>query len=613
MIQVPEAPLPPPPFQHHPGPQHLPADMERLNLDHGVPPFGGHNGPHSPPLERRFTEPSHQFDTALPFDGKGKVPVTLEGWSFTKQPAVRPDQKETWALAVKSQMPLSQIDLREQVTKQKRKGKSAADVLASQEMNGFKRKQVDRLILDRTRTDPDPRFEYKLAALRLGQETKRQGRQTVSMYVILRRQLRNGVVQGSAGYDRAQELDGEIVDLTGAEETNASQDSSSIGAHGHHAHMPPHGYHYQQPFVEFQGPEFEKRPRFEAQPPPHHGSPPVHQVHEPQMPQMPHPDIQGMPYEGFYPPHGDKEVKEKKKDKHGHDSKKDKVKIHQKDKKHKSYSDSSSDSFSDADSFDSKPFTDRTPDTVYSGGSSHGYHKEKRKSSGHKENRRDSHSSHDRHRSPTRQVYRERRRKSPIPASRKGSTKYDYEEYDVITSERRKPEQPYHHERPSMNRHPMSYEDDRPRRPTYRLERKLQSSPFPVELHAEKEALKWEIEEIKREKLRDKMEQERAERVRLELRRLEKEKLEMELERERQERYDRAERDRLDRINRERYERERLDRERMERDRLERDRFDRDRYDHVDRDGYNRAPYTEPPRRYPMPYEARRDDRHYGY
>ena len=590
MIQMPEAPPPPPHFGTHPSPQHLPAEMERLNLDHGVPPYGGHSGSHNPSYEGRFIGPSHQFDTSLPFNGDGKVPVTYEGWNFTKQPAVRPDQKETWALVVKTPMLLSQAELREQVTKQKKRGKSATDQLASSDMVGFKRKQVDRLIADRTRTDPDPGFEYKLGAIKLGQKgNKRPGKQTFSMQVILKRQLRTGLAQPSSGYDRVQEPEREIVDLTGAEEANYSQDGYSTGTPGPYAHLPAHGY--PQPFVEHPGTVYVHDPRFAAQPVPHHGSPPVQHIHE-QF--VHHHDSHPLPPEAFQTPQMG-QGKTDKKDKHDKHDKKDKVKVHQKkEKKHKSYSDSSSDSYSDADSFVSNPYTDQTPDTVYSGGSGRSYHKDKKRSSSHKEGRRDSRS-HDRDRSPVRQVYRERRRKSPTGRSREGSARYAYVDYDVVIPERhhdrdqayrasRKVNQSYQRERPSYHPRALSFDDDRHHRPAYGQQRRLQSyaHPHPVDLHAEKEELKWEIAERKREKLRERMERERAEQDRLELKRLERQRLEIEIERGMQER------DRLDRLNR---------------DRVEQGRFDRDRFD--------RGPYTEPARRYPITYDMRRDDRYY--
>lgn len=608
MIQVPEAPLPPPRFGAHPGPQHLPADMERLNLDHGVPPYSGHSGSHHPSPEGRFVGPSHQFDTSLPFDGDGKIPITYEGWGFTKQPAVRPDQKETWALVVKTPMSVSQNELRDQVTKQRKKGKSATDQLASPDMAGFKRKQVDRLIADRTRTDPDQRFEYKLGALKLGQkESKRFGRQTISMQVILKRQLRNGLTQPSSGYGRIQELDGEIVDLTGAEDGSYSQDSYSTGV-PHYAQPPAHGY--AQQFMEQPGAAYVHDSMFTGQAIPPHGSPPVQHVPEQYLP---HHDGHGYPPEAFHPPKAEKGHKDKK-EKHHKDDKKDNVKVHQKkEKKHKSYSDSSSESFSDADSFNSKTYTDRTPDTVYSGGSGRSYHKDNKHSSSHKEGHRNSRS-HDH--SPIRKVYRERRRKSPTGSSRKGSTRYEYEDYDIITSERHhdrdrayrndhRSSQAYEHERPSFHPRALSFNDDRHHRPAYAQPRRLQSYAHPTDLHAEKEELQWQIEEIKKEKLREKIERERAE-----LKNLERERLGMEIERKRQEQRDRAERDRLDRLDREKFERERFDRERMERERFDRERMERERFDG---DRFDRDPYAEPPRRYPTSYDTRRDDRYYHH
>lgn len=616
MYHVPEAPPPPPPFGAHPGPQHLPAEMERLNLDHGIPPHSIHNGSHRPSVEGRYIGPSHQFDTSLPFDGDGKVPITYEGWSFTKQPAVRPDQKETWALVVKTPLSVSQNELRDQIMKQRKKGKSATDQLAGPDMNGFKRRQVERLIADRTGTDPDTRFEYKLGALKLDQkESKRFGKQTISMQVILKRQVRNGLTQLSSGYGRIQEVDGEIVDLTGAEDANYSQDSYSTGAPGHYAPPPPHDY--APPFMENPGVPYVQDPMFTAYPVPPHGSPPVQHVHDPFMPPHGH----GAPPEAVYTPKADKKEKDKK-DKHYKKDKK--VEVHQKkEKKHKGYPDSSSDSFSDADSFNSKTFTDRTPDTVYSGGSGRSYHKDKKHSSSHGEGRRSSRS-HDH--SPVRKVYRERRRKSPTGSSRKGSTRYQYDDYDLVTSERHHDRDRayrndhgsghvHERDRPSLPSRPLSFNDDRRHRPAFTQPRRLQSYAHPADRHAEKEESKWDIEE----RVRERMERERVEQDRLELK-LETERLQMELDRERQER-NRAERDRLDRLDRERSERERSERDMMDRERLDRERMERGRFEggrmereRFDRDRFvDRMPYAEPLRRYPTTYDTRRDDRYYNY
>ena len=522
--------------------------MDRLNLSHGAPQYNAHAGPHSSAFDGNFPIHAPPFDPGLPLDGNGKVLVTYEGWTFTKDVAVRPDQKETWAKVVKTPMVGSQADLREVVGKQNKKGKSAASQLSSPEMKGFKRQQIDRLIADRTRADPDPRFEYKLAALKLEQGRNRRGRETVEMKTILKRQLRPGYAQPStSARGPTQAVEGEVVDLTGAEETNSSQDSYSTGTPGHYPHSPPHGY--AQPYMDHAAPQYFHDPRLEPHPTYVHPGHPGHPMAEQFAPPT---GGHQMPTEGHETPKKD----EKKHEQKGKKEEKEKVKIHQKkDEKHKTFSsDSSSEAFSDADSFESKAYTDRTPDTVYSGKSDHRYHEDKKRSSGRKESRHHSHSSH-RDRSPVRPIYRERRRKSPVRSSGRGSTRYDYDDYDIITTERprdydraydtgRQTGRSYLNERP-LHPRAFSFDDDRHHRPSYAQSRRLQSYSYAADLHAEKEELKFEIEEMKRQKHIEKLEHERAERERLELRRLEME---------------RAERDRLDRLHRGRYHRDRYER-----------------------------------------------------
>lgn len=611
MTHVPEAPPPPPPMHFVPQdcPPHLTADMERLNLDHGVPHYNGHSGSHSPPVDRPFIGPAHHYDPSFSIRDDSKIFATHEGWTFTKQPAYRPNEKETWALVVRTPMPATQSELREKVAKQKKnKGKSAIDLLASSEMFGYKRKQVERLIADRTQSDPDTRFEYKLGSLKLGQENnKRQGRQTVSMHVVLKRQLRSGLAQPTSNFNRRQELNGEVVDLTGGDDAIYSNDSYSTGGSSAQ-YAPPPMHHNPQMFGEPPGAPFIHDPRMAGHQGPHPGGPQVHAVHPVHDEFVSHHGGQEFS-EGSQTPDIGKDKKNHK-DKHSKHDKKDKVKVHQrKDKQSKSYSDSSSASFSDDDSF---TYTDRTPDTEVSSRSGSGskYHKDKKYYSGHKDDRRDSRS-HDRDRSPTRKVYREHRRKSPTAyLSREGSTKYVYDDYEIITERHqdrdraykptRRPSQYDKADRPSFHPRAQSFDDDRSHRPLYGTQRRLQSYGHPADIHAEKEELQYEIAQIKREKLRKELERESIKRDRLEMKRLEREKLEYEMEREReverQER-ERAERDRLDRLDRERFERDRYERERMERDR-----YDRDRYEP--------RPYAEPPRR--PAYDMRRDDRYYG-
>ena len=605
----PEAPYPPPPPHGgiHPGMQQLPIDLERMNLHQGVPQYTSQGNSYLPQVDGRYT-PQGPAVNSLPSLSKGRVPITYEGWNFTKQAPSRANEKATWALVLKTKMPLSQDELRNQVAKQRKKGKSVTERYNDPDMDGFKRKQVDRLIADKTRMELDPRFEYKLASLRLEQgRTKQNSRQTTSMQAILKRVYRSGDDQPLAsGQDRAQELEGEIVDLTGADEPAYSQSGYSSGSPGLYGVQPLPEYIHAQPYDDpmhahagyyhDQGPAVQTVHPDYVQPSPH----PQEHYQQQYMPQQgphqhPQPHHQHQEQHHVHEQHPpDNNAKKDKKDK----KKDQKPEVHQKkERKHKDYSDSSSDS--DAGS---SLYTDRTPDTEYSAQSAHAYHEKKKGGSSRKTSRRDSRS-HDRDLSPVRQVYRERYRKSPARSTHSGS---EQEVYEIITSDgqhgRPYKTRTYVKEHPAFHQRALSYDDDRNHRPATRQKR-LNSYAHPVldeHPYEEKERLKWELEELRRQRSEDRREkerlesEERREKQKLESDRLERQKLELETARLKLEN-ERRDRDRYQRENK--YHRdERYD----QRDRFDRnDRYDRERYD----------PYIERerPRRFSAAYD-RRDD-----
>lgn len=614
----PEAPLPPPPphmGMHH-GAQQLPADMARMNLHHTVPQYNSQGNSYVAQLDGRYTPQGPALTTQLPYLGNRKVPITYEGWSFTRQAPSKVNEKATWALVVKTKMPLSQDELRNQVAKRKKKGKTVTEQYHDHDMDGFKKKQVDRLIADRTRSELDPRFEYKLASLKLEQGRTRQGsRQTTSMQIILKRVYRSGDEQPlGSGQERAQELEGEVVDLTGTDDaaySHSGYSSSSQGLYGAQSYpgyvnVQPQDEQPYAPYFPDQGPGIE---------PVHHdeiGVKTARIYEEPHMPQgnanqQQHPE----PQEHHH--YHDQQTPDKKEKKDKSDKKDSKPEVHQNNHgKHKSGSDSSSDS--DAGS---SLYTDRTPDTEYSGHSAHAYHKEKKHSSSRKSSRRDSRS-HDHDLSPVRQVYRERRRKSPARSTNSGS---EYGVYEVITSDGHrdrpyKTARTYMKERPVSHQRALSYDDDSIHRPAYRQKR-LNSYAHPVvdeHPHEEAERLRWEIERIQREKSEDRRRE--REKAKLESDRLERQKLELEIERLRfeSERQSHARLDRTDRYAKEdRYNRDDRDDRYDPRDRYNRD----DRYDQQDR--YDRGRYDlfvdrerERPRRFSTAaYDTRRDDLYY--
>ena len=428
------------------------------------------------------------------------------------------------------------------------------------------------------------------------------------MQVILKRIYRSGDTQPLAsGKDRAQELEGEVVDLTLTDEGTYSYSSGSPGPYaaqpfGDYVHVQPHDEH--AVYYPEQGP-----PMQAVHP---DAYPPMHHQPEPHMPQ--HPAHHQQPHEHHehyeHHPHHDQVTPERKDKKDKKDKKDHRPEVHQKkDRKHKDYSEPSSESDAGS-SLD----TDRTPDTEYSAHSAHAYHKDKKHSSSRRSSRRNSRS-HDHDLSPIRQVYRERRRKSPARSNHSG----EYEEYEIITSDRHddrpyKTSRTYVKSRPAYHQRALSNDDDRFYRPIDRQKR-INSYAHPVldeHPHEEKERLKWEIEDIRQ---RQKSEERRREADRIETQRLALEKVKLETERE----ATRLERIRLDseNYNRENYNRDRYDRaDRYIRDdRLDRnDRFERnDRLDRNDRGLYDPFVERDRPRRRSMAYDTRRDDLYRGY
>ncbi|KAL8940012.1 MAG: hypothetical protein Q9216_003035 [Gyalolechia sp. 2 TL-2023] len=465
MIQVPMAPMapmppppPPPPQAPHPGGLHgiqsLPVNFERLNVQE-MPPHVGHQRM-SPPSMGGFGDPGHEFDTSL----LRKEKDTYEGYNFERIAPQQPNEKATWSLVTKTKMPLSQSELLAMVNKQKRKGPSAWQLLKSDEMKGFKRKQVDQLIDDRTRADP--RFGYELAGLKLDQYSDKRGtRGTSAFQVILRRHLRKDLASdGPAGLRRLQEPHREIVDLTGmSEDPSEGSGQGFFGGNSpprHNFPPPPnHGFPehpdfrppvHPQPFVPHPGP-----PMHEAQHEIHHGSaPPPHMppfegpfIHQDPLPVHPPPPFMPnmpphMPYHHeHHEKHREKpqEAKQMKQKKTSRDSKPmiHQVKPQKSEREHKRVpSESDWDYLSESSDF-SQAYTDETPGTAYSSNSSR---KDKRDHRRGKDSRRSSRSHHDDYGNDRHEeVYRVHRRKTAISPDRSrpsGRSRHEIEEIEVI-------------------------------------------------------------------------------------------------------------------------------------------------------------------------------------
>ena len=156
------------------------------------------------------------IDPALGLIGDSKVAVTYEGWDFVKASPPGASEKPTWALVARTKNPLSQDELRREVDKilSRSLGGSASTQYSHPYMDGYKRKQVDRLIGDKIREEMDPRFTYVLAALEVYQEKIEKHRRTTSMHVILKRILRTEVEELHASRQSSTPvLEGERIDL----------------------------------------------------------------------------------------------------------------------------------------------------------------------------------------------------------------------------------------------------------------------------------------------------------------------------------------------------------------------------------------------------------------
>lgn len=125
-------------------------------------------------------------------------------------------------------MPMSQADMKDQVRKQYKNRVSAREQYEDLRMQGFKRRQVDRLIEDRERRD-DPNFHYEIGSIKLEQRRLESGKyENWTMRVILRRRLRPGVsfhpAMAPIGPPRPST---EIIDITRQEQSDIAADWGS--------------------------------------------------------------------------------------------------------------------------------------------------------------------------------------------------------------------------------------------------------------------------------------------------------------------------------------------------------------------------------------------------
>lgn len=536
----PPAPPPPPAM-----PQGMFPGMDQLGQDFG------HT--HIETIEPRFE--TARFDDRPPRGGRGVNPrrasegntkslVSYEGYIFTKNRAEHAGQKETWAYVRRTSMPISQTDMKDQVQRQYKKGMTAMKQYEASEMQGFKRRQVDRLIEDRERRD-DPNFQYHLASIKLEQRRLRSGKyENGTMRVILRRQLRPGIPFHPAMAPVGPPPSNEIIDITGQEESERSSlDSFGSSPKLHHGpfplprqHSEPWGHVPQvidEAFMAHHGP-----PRGEEQ---SHGHGPFFaEEHSPGG-------------------HGAKDKKNDNNDQHRKEEKSDKKDKHDKKDKsekrdkrpelHQSHSHKSDKKHhSDISSLDSDwdQLSGHTEDTFETFPSTSGGSKTYKKEKKHDKHDRDDHhktNSHhgSRDREPQRPLYREHTRKvpekprdlSPVPSRRsnRSGSHYVLEEDVYIQPEvshrggRERQREPrarqvsYSRERPvrrqpqrgmSYDDEPFDFEYDEPRSATYA--KKIARLPKAPQVDYEKERLKLELERERSARERERREKDMLDR-----------------------------------------------------------------------------------------------------
>ena len=199
--------------------------------------------------------------------------VSYEGYTFYRCKSHHKGQKETWAVAQMVPMPVSQEDLKDQIKKGRKKQVSALDEYNDDRMKGFKRKQVDNLIRECTKIDGRYGYEYVLASIKLDLRNPRSKiTETLSMQVILKRQPRAGFLHKTSAepsLDVQARLLSQVMDLTREDELgllrehgSGSQDVGHWGANVPFSGHPEHGqsFGHSVPFVDNRPPIFEAVP-----------------------------------------------------------------------------------------------------------------------------------------------------------------------------------------------------------------------------------------------------------------------------------------------------------------------------------------------------------------
>lgn len=379
--------------------------------------------------------------------------VSYEGYTFTKCKPQHTSQKESWALAQMVPMPVSQEDLKAQ-TKTKRKGHvSALDEYNDEKMKGFKRKQVDNLIRERTKVDGDYGYEYVLASIKLeSRKTKSKSTETLSMQVILKRQLLAGFPHetlAGPSMDFHAPMPSQVMDLTGGDELGKSGDysrgSQDAGRKGADIPLIGHAKHVPYLVSPRPAPAFSHGAQYvDNRPPLFHAAPgPLHAIHAPVQSMAQPPLFHSVPpiYQDSYNTQGHlgktNKSKEKKAPQVVYTSHESRI------ERDSASSSSPSEHSFDLASDNSWAKTDATPDTVISGQSREylkdKHYRDKGKERPHKTEKIElPHSTYD----IERPVYRESRRDeqtrpSLSPARRPSDVSLDSFELELEHSERR--------------------------------------------------------------------------------------------------------------------------------------------------------------------------------
>ena len=470
---VPPSPPMPPAVPH--GVDRVMHDMRGMHLNAMGSPYETHFPPH---------------ETQRPHHGQGRPvepigdPEIYEGYTFKKVES----KKETWAVVTRTAMPIAQNELRAQVKRLSKKGGGGTS-FQHPDLDGYKRRQVERLCEERTDSDPNSRsLHYVVACIKLNKrQTHRRTVETASMFVIIRRELRQGVVQGfSTAVGGIPLPAAQVIDLTNQDESEKSSQSGSGYVQHQHPHPRVHGGH---PGVSIIYDQFQ----------PHHGPP--HGLEQPD----PHYHHRAHFHDGHHAGHGhgdEEHDKHKKKDKKG---KSPKI-IHLSGPgEHREPEEDDSDS-STLSSSGASGYTPATPTSTFSSDDEHDRRKEKAHP---KEHRRHKSGSKDHNKHEHHTTYREHKRKepkergrSPAPShkSRSPATSHSrgsrYSHPEVIVQ----PEVSHGH-RYEPRRQFGSYQRTRPvydddedhdlggglvRRPTTVYRKRITSHPHAVDLYDER-------------------------------------------------------------------------------------------------------------------------------